>query len=139
MENLLPEIRKTVVLNVPIENVWKAVSTAEGIAGWFMPNTLDVARGKEFVLNAGPYGDSRCLITAWDPPHVLGFDWDEHWHLTFKLEPMSDGRTEFTLIHAGWEADKMTALGQPFRVVRGIMDKGWERKVQEGLPAYLEA
>lgn len=36
MASELPEICKTIVLNAPIEKVWKAVSTAEGIAGWWM-------------------------------------------------------------------------------------------------------
>jgi uncharacterized protein YndB with AHSA1/START domain len=61
---LLPEIRKTVVINAPIAKVWKAVSTSDGISAWWMENTFEPGLGQEFVLHAGPYGDSRCKVTA---------------------------------------------------------------------------
>ncbi|MFB4168785.1 SRPBCC domain-containing protein [Virgibacillus sp. JSM 102003] len=126
----LPEIRKTVILNAPIEKVWKAVSTSEGITAWWMSNTFEPILGKEFILHAGPYGDSPCKVTELDPPHRVGFDWDEEWHLTFELRKLKDGKTEFTLIHSGWNAEKSK--------VRETMDGGWEKIVKEKLPAYLE-
>lgn len=36
----LPEIRKTVVVNAPIEKLWRAVSTSEGMAAWWMDSTF---------------------------------------------------------------------------------------------------
>ncbi|GAB6890890.1 hypothetical protein TGS27_0816 [Geobacillus stearothermophilus] len=51
---------------------------------------------------------------------------------------MEDGKTEFTLIHSGWDADKATEFGQPHTVVRKIMDDGWENIVNQKLPTYLE-
>lgn len=35
-EERLAELRKTVILNAPIEKVWKAISTSKGIAAWWM-------------------------------------------------------------------------------------------------------
>ncbi|WAH37546.1 SRPBCC family protein [Alicyclobacillus dauci] len=137
--NELPEIRKTTVLNAPIQKVWKAVATSEGIAGWFMPNTFEPVLGNEFILHAGPYGDSPCKVTQLDPPNVVGFDWDEDWHIVFQLRELGEGKTEFTLIHSGWGADKVTRFGQAHSVVRGIMDTGWDKKVKQTLPAYIEA
>lgn len=137
--NTLPEIRKTIVLNAPIEKVWEAVSTAEGIAAWWMPSTFEAVLGKEFILHAGPFGDSACKITELDPPHKVGFDWDQDWHLSFELKELMDGKTEFTLTHSGWDANQSTSFGQPHSVVRGIMDGGWEKIVNEKLPAYVEA
>lgn len=134
----LPEIRKTIILNAPIEKVWKAVSTSEGIAAWWMPNTFEPVLGHEFILHAGQFGDSPCKVTELDPPYRLGFNWGKDWHLAFKLKSL-DGKTEFTLIHSGWEADKATEFGQPHTVIRSIMDGGWDKIVKEKLPSYIEA
>jgi uncharacterized protein YndB with AHSA1/START domain len=133
----IPEIRKTIVLNAPIEKVWKAVATSEGIGAWWMPNTFEPELGKEFILHAGPFGDSPCKVTELDPPHRLGFNWGQDWHLMFELKALED-KTEFTLIHSGWDADKVTEFGQPHSVVRGIMDNGWDKIVNENLPTYIE-
>lgn len=138
-QNTLPEIRKTIVLNASIEKVWKAVATSEGIAGWWMPNTFEPKVGQDFILHAGQFGDSPCTITELDPPHRVGFNWDKDWHITFELKEVEAGKTEFTLIHSGWDREKVTAFGQPHSVIRGIMDGGWESIVNKALPAYVEA
>ncbi|GMA49646.1 hypothetical protein GCM10025857_10030 [Alicyclobacillus contaminans] len=134
----IPEIRKTVVIHAPVEKVWQAVATQEGIAAWFMPNTFEPVLGQEFVLHAGPFGDSPCKVTELSPPYRLGFDWDEDWHVVFELRELADGATEFTLIHSGWDADKVTRFGQPHPVVRNVMDDGWEKKVKQTLRSFVE-
>ncbi|WP_127530475.1 SRPBCC family protein [Paenibacillus kobensis] len=122
----LPDVRKTVLINAPIEKVWKAVSTAEGIAAWFMPpNNFQPVVGFEFVLNAGPFGMSPCKVTLVDPPNRLSFNWGKDWTLTFELAEQ-DGKTEFTLIHGGWSEDTVTEFGQPHAVVREHMGQGWD-------------
>lgn len=136
-EGTLPEIRKTIVLNAPIEKVWNAVATAEGIASWWMPSTFEPILGKEFILHAGDFGDSPCKVTELDPPNRLGFDWGKDWHLTFELKNVN-GKTEFTLIHSGWDAEKATEFGQPHSIVRGFMDSGWEKIVNQKLPSVIE-
>ena len=138
-DSLLPEIRKTVVINAPVEKVWKAVTTSDGIAAWWMENTFQPALGHEFTLHAGPYGDSRCKVTEFEPMIRLGFDWDSDWHLTFELRDLGDKKTEFTLIHSGFDAEKSTAFGQPHTAVREIMDGGWEKIVKEKLPSFIES
>lgn len=136
---LLPEIRKTIVINAPVEKVWKAVSTSDGIAAWWMDNTFEPVLGHEFILHAGPYGDSRCKVTVLEPMSRLGFDWDSDWHLTFEVRDLGDNKTEFTLIHSGFDAEKSTAFGQPHTAVREIMDGGWEKIVKEKLPYFIES
>ena len=70
-QDLLPDIRHTLVLNAPIGKVWDAVSTSEGIAAWFMPNDFQPIEGHQFEINAGPFGMSPCKVvevktqTAW--------------------------------------------------------------------------
>lgn len=135
----LPEICKKVVLNAPIEKVWKAVSTSEGIAAWWMPNTFQPILGHDFTLHAGQFGDSPCKVTELDAPNRVGFDWGKDWHLVIELEKLKDGKIEFTLIHSGWDVEKVTEFGQTHSVVREIMNGGWEEIVKVKLPTYIEA
>ncbi|MBD8007554.1 SRPBCC family protein [Bacillus norwichensis] len=126
-----PVIRKTIVLDAPIEKVWKAVSTSEGIAAWWMANTFEAVLGKDFVLHAGPYGDSPCKVTELEPLKRVSFDWDKEWHLTFELRSLEDEKTEFTLIHSGWSAETLNVFD--------TMNGGWEKIVKEKLPKYVAA
>ncbi len=138
-QGTIPEIRKTVVLNAQIEKVWKAVATSEGIAAWWMANTFEPIVGRDFILHAGQFGDSPCRVTEIDPPNRIGIDWDKDWHIAFELKKLEDGKTEFTLIHSGWDAEKVTAFGQPHSVIREVMNGGWESIVKENLVKYVEA
>ncbi|MFQ3543994.1 SRPBCC domain-containing protein [Halobacillus rhizosphaerae] len=137
-EDNLPEIRKEIVLKAPIEKVWKAVATSEGLSSWWMENTFTPELGSDFVLKSEQYGDSPCKITELEPPYLLGFDWGKDWHLTFKLSKLDENRTEFTLIHSGWDLDKSTEFGQPHSMIRGHMEKGWENLVTRSLKNYME-
>ncbi|WP_233569809.1 SRPBCC family protein [Falsibacillus albus] len=120
----MEHIRKTEIFNAPIEKVWKAVSTSNGLEAWFMPNDFEPVEGHEFHLNAGQFGMSPCKVTMVDPPNGLSFDWGKDWFVIFELKEV-DGKTEFTLIHGGWDADKVTEFGAPHKVVRVNMDQGW--------------
>lgn len=134
--NNLEDIKQTVMLNAPIEKVWKAVATAEGIAAWFMPNDFQPIEGYDFHLNAGPFGMSPCKVTVLNPPHELSFKWGKDWTITFSLVDKGDA-TEFTLKHGGWTADQVTEFGQPHAIVRENMATGWVGIVQK-LSGYVE-
>lgn len=133
----LPDIRKTQLLNASIGKVWDAVSTAEGLSAWFMPNDMKAEVGYEFKLQAGPWGASPCKVVEVDPPNKLSFTWDKDWTITIELADR-DGKTELTLIHSGWNADEQTKFGEAHSVVRDRMDNGWTVIVQK-LAAYVEA
>lgn len=135
----LEEVRKTVVLDAPIEKVWRAVATSKGIASWWMANTFEPVLGRAFILKSEQFGDSPCIVNELDPPYKLGFDWGKDWHLSFELTALAEGRTEFTLIHSGWDESKVTEFGQPHAMIRGIMNNGWESIVKERLVRYIEA
>ncbi|EGL15649.1 SRPBCC domain-containing protein [Paenibacillus chitinolyticus] len=135
--NTLPDIRQTQLFNAPIQKVWNAVATSEGIAAWFMPNDFQPELGYEFHLEAGPFGKSPCKVTELDPPNRLSFRWGKDWTLTFELADL-DGKTEFTLIHAGWDPEKVTEFGQSHAEVRERMSGGWVGLV-EALRKQVEA
>jgi uncharacterized protein YndB with AHSA1/START domain len=136
-QDTLPAIRNTFILNAPIRKVWDAVATSEGIAAWFMPNNFKPEPGYQFEINAGPFGMSPCIVKTIDPPNQLSFHWGKDWLLTFELKEL-DNKTEFTLIHSGWQANKVTEFGQPHEDVRNIMSGGW-MGLQGKLAAYVEA
>jgi uncharacterized protein YndB with AHSA1/START domain len=133
----LPDIRQTIELNAPIQKVWNAVSTSEGIAAWFMPNDFKPEVGYEFHINAGPFGNSPCKVTEVDPPNRLSFNWGKDWTLSFELIEQ-EGKTMFTLIHSGWNADTVTEFGETHEIVRERMAQGWVM-IAGSLKAHVEA
>lgn len=134
----LPEIRKSVIIDAPIEKVWQAVSTSDGIASWWMPNTFQAFVGHEFVLRTGQLGDSPCRVTQVSPPNSIEFDWDEDWHLAFELKALSDKRTEFSIIHSGWNVKEKNRFGQQYSKIWPVMDEGWEKIVKIRFVGYVE-
>ncbi|MFY0783273.1 SRPBCC domain-containing protein [Peribacillus simplex] len=141
MENqhTLQDIKKTIILEAPIQKVWDTVSTAEGIASWFMPNDFQPKVGHEFHVQS-PFGPSPCKVLELDAPNRLSFAWDtDGWIITFTLKEL-DGKTEFTLIHGGWK-EPDTILPKPNEkssVIRDRMDHGWEQIVNQNLKKAVE-
>ncbi|WP_145044784.1 MULTISPECIES: SRPBCC family protein [Paenibacillus] len=126
----LPDIRQQVLLHAPVSKVWEIVSTAQGMGRWFMPSDLEATEGHEFILEAGPFGQSPCKVIEVKPEHKLSFRWGKDWTLTFELEEQPEG-TQFTLIHSGWDADQLTEFGQAHAIVRERMEQGWALIVQK--------
>jgi uncharacterized protein YndB with AHSA1/START domain len=138
-QDKLPEVRKTTVFNAPIEKVWQAVSTSEGIAQWFMPNDFEPKVGHEFTIHS-PFEKSPCKVLEVDPPNGLTFSWGVFgWQVAFELKDL-DGKTEFTLIHSGWGApnDIVGPAGETFTVVRDRMSNGWNSIVNDRLRKVVE-
>lgn len=119
------EVRKNLVIHAPIDKVWEYVATAEGIAAWFMPNDMEPIEGKEFILQAGPWGNSTCKVTGVNPPNRLSFEWGKDWLITFELKA-KENETELTLIHAGWKEGEQTEFGESHSEVRSRMSYGWD-------------
>jgi len=135
----LQDIRKTAVFKAPIEKVWKAVSTSEGISAWFMPNDLKPEPGYEFTVQS-PFGSSHCKVLEVEPPHRLVFAWDrDGWRVTIELQERGE-ETEFTLIHSGWgDPDEVIAPANEKRsVIRDRMSGGWDMIVNERLRKVVE-
>ncbi|MBY6052887.1 SRPBCC family protein [Cytobacillus firmus] len=122
----IQDIKQTVILNAPIEKVWKKVSTSEGIEAWFMPNDFKAELGYEFHIQS-PFGPSPCKVTELDEPNRLSFRWDtDGWFVSFILKDLG-GKTEFTLIHGGWKQpdELVEKAGQESAVIRERMSQGW--------------
>jgi uncharacterized protein YndB with AHSA1/START domain len=133
----IPDIIQTLVFKAPIQKVWDAVSTSEGIAAWFMPNDFQPIAGHAFTIHS-PYGDSPCKVTEIDPPNRLVFTWGKDWIITFALKDL-EGKTEFTLVHSGWSEDTVTETGESHVVIRDRMNQGWGSAVLPRLQQFVEA
>jgi uncharacterized protein YndB with AHSA1/START domain len=120
----LPDIQRTVTMEAPIQKVWKAVATSEGLASWLMPNTFQPVPGCEFTFQSQPRGDwdgvVQCKVMEFIPPKRLGFTWcgnNMEQYVSFELEELEENRTQFTLVHAGWSEEHAG--------IREIMYHGW--------------
>ncbi|WP_028782182.1 SRPBCC family protein [Thalassobacillus devorans] len=135
----VPEIRKNVVFDAPIEKVWKAVTTAEGIEAWFMPNNFEPVEGHEFYIKS-QFETSACKVLKVVEPNEVSFTWGEQgWVITFYLSEL-DGKTGFTLIHSGWGApdELMSPANRTQQDVRNTMNNGWDKIVDDRLRKVVE-
>jgi uncharacterized protein YndB with AHSA1/START domain len=138
-QGTVQDIVQTAIFDAPIQKVWDAVSTSEGIGRWFMPNDFQPELGYEFHLQS-PFGPSPCKVLELDPPNRLSFAWDvDGWVVTFELKEL-DGKTEFSLTHAGWKApDEIAPKAQEKNsVIRDKMNEGWEKIVHVRLKQAVE-
>ncbi|MBS4190606.1 SRPBCC domain-containing protein [Bacillus sp. FJAT-49705] len=139
MENKVPDIKKTIIFEAPIQKVWDVVSTSEGIASWFMQNDFQLEVGHEFHIQS-PFGPSPCKVLEINAPYHLSFSWDtDGWIVSFTLKEIGD-KTEFTLIHGGWnQSDTVVPkAGENAAVIRDRMNGGWEAIVNEKLRKVVE-
>jgi uncharacterized protein YndB with AHSA1/START domain len=135
----LQDIKQTVVFEAPIQKVWDAISTSEGIASWFMPNDFEPEVGHEFHVQS-PFGPSPCKVLEVDEPNKISFSWDtDGWIVSFLLKDVG-GKTEFTLIHAGWKSSDtiLPKANEKSSVIRERMGNGWVGIVNERLRKVVE-
>ncbi len=129
-------IAKQVVVAAPIEEVWKAWSTTEGVKSFFAPDARVEARsGGPFEVYINPYaepglkGADDMRVMAVQPPTMISFTWNappsypeiraQRTLVIVRLRPVDDKRTEVTLHHVGWgEGEKWDAVYQYF-------DRAW--------------
>lgn len=140
MGERVQEIRKETVFKAPIERVWEAVATAEGIAEWFMPNDFKAEVGHEFIIES-QFERSKCKVLTVDRPNEVTFTWgDQGWVVSFLLEEQGD-ETTFTLIHGGWGApdELMKPTSRTQAAVRDTMNGGWEKLVNVSLRKVVES
>lgn len=66
-------------------------------------------------------------VTTWDPPHRVAFTWhpgdrpSSEQTVAVAFVATTDGGTEVTLVHGGWES-----LGAAAAAERGKYDAGWD-------------
>jgi uncharacterized protein YndB with AHSA1/START domain len=126
------------VLSHAPETVWKALTTAELIGRWLMPNDFAPVVGKRFNFRTKPMGDwdgvVHCEVLEVVPERKLVYSWKGGSNsnpkygsaldtvVTWTLTPV-DGGTRLRLVHAGF-----CSPGNDFAF--DAMSPGWGRVLQ---------
>jgi len=123
-KNTLPDIQRTIIIDAPIQKVWKAIATSEGLAAWLMPNDFQPVMGHEFTFRSEPKngwnGIVYCKVMELNPPKRIGFTWSGNnmeQYVSFELTELEKDKTQFMLVHAGWSEENA--------MIRDIMYEGW--------------
>ena len=57
------------------EQVWQAIASRDGTAGWMFPTDIEAGEGSTVVIHREPFGEPAvATVTAWDPPHRLAYE-----------------------------------------------------------------
>jgi uncharacterized protein YndB with AHSA1/START domain len=136
-------IERTVELAHPPATVWAALTTAEGLSGWF---------GDEAAIDLHPGGSAKMSFTGGftanmrvervEEPSAFGFTWHifglpeddpRRTYVEFTLEPVGAG-TRLTVTESGFAQLSKDAYRKAYD---GNSD-GWAKELGE-LAAYLDA
>jgi len=112
-------IVKTATVKAPVDDVWRAWTTSEGIKSFFAPEARVEARpGGPFEIHFNPYakpglkGADDMVVLAVQEGKMVSFTWNAPPHLpevrgqrtavTVRFKPAAEGHTEVRLTHGGW-------------------------------------
>jgi len=128
------------VLPHPPEKVWKALTTAELIGRWLMPNDFEPVVGKRFTFTTRPIGAwdgvVQCEVLEVVPFGRLVYSWKGGTDaddgeakygsrldsvVTWTLQPEGKG-TRLRMVHAGFRSPQND-------FAYGAMSSGWQRIV----------
>jgi uncharacterized protein YndB with AHSA1/START domain len=128
------------VLPHAVERVWKALTTAELIGQWLMPNDFEPVVGKRFTFKTRPIGDwdgvVHCEVLEVVPPSRLVYSWKGGSEsndsasnygskldsvVTWTLQP-DGGGTRLRMVHTGFRSPQND-------FAYDAMSPGWSRIV----------
>jgi uncharacterized protein YndB with AHSA1/START domain len=136
-------IERTVELAHPPAKVWAAITTAEGLAGWFGDEaTIDLRPGGAAESKWEGERTARMRVERVEEPAVFGFTWQVHGmpeddprrtYVEFTLEPIASG-TRLTVVETGFAQ----LPPEEYRVAFDSHTEGWPRELGE-LAEHLDA
>ena len=134
-------IERTVRIERPPEQVWAAITTAEGLGSWFGQSAaIDLRVGGSATLEWDSGDRAQLRIERVDPPTVFGYTWGinglpegdpRRTYVEFTLAPDGSGTT-LTVVESGFAQLAPEEHGTAFN---GNTD-GWKHELDE-LVAYL--
>ena len=100
------EVRREVVLEAPLEEVWDALTDPVELAEWFANDVeLDLEPGGDGVFRWDDGEERRAVVEEVDPLRRFAFTWDDG-HVSIELDEV-DGGTRVLVTEtagAGWSA-----------------------------------
>ena len=136
-------IERTVRIDRPLDRVWAAITTAEGLGTWFGHSAeidLRVGGTAKLTWNSGDAAQLR--VERVEPKTVFGYTWGinglpdndpRRTYVEFTLVPDDDGTT-VTVVETGFAQLEGAEYGKAF----GGNTEGWASELDE-LVAYLHA
>jgi len=137
------EIRREVVIDAPIEKVWRAISSQEEIAKWFGDiSEVELRRGGAARFGWTEYESvSEAVVEVVDEPHRFAYRWALDSNkpfeeslttlVEFTLEPRGSG-THLTLVESGFAELPDVQYQEHF----GTNSDGWDSELED-LKIYL--
>lgn len=136
-------ISRRLELRHPQQKVWAALTTAEGLAGWFGSHVEgEIAPGRDVQMRWEQHGHQATLaVKVVDPMDVFAYCWGivgapdgdpRRTYVEFRLEPVAEG-TVLTVTESGFAQlpDELLASYEG-------NTEGWAAELDE-LVAYLDA
>src|SRR3984957_12088614 len=136
-------IERVIEIARPPARVWAALTTAEGLSGWFGNQaTIELRPGgsAQMTWTAGHLADMR--VERVEEPTVFGFTWHiaglpdddpRRTYVEFTLEPVGAG-TRLTVVESGFAQ----LTGDAHRTAHDGNTQGWASELGE-LADYLDA
>ena len=142
-------IEKTIVMDAPVERVWKALTDQDEFGAWFkvkldQPFTVDSESTGMMTYPGYEHVPWKARVTAMDEPRLFAFRWPhmdenqqvrEDWPWTlveFRLEPDGDG-TRLIATESGFDALPAERRAEAFRMNEG----GWTEQMGN-IKAHVE-
>lgn len=123
-------------LPFPREMVWDALTDAEQLSAWLMPNDFRPVVGHAFTFRTDPApgfdGIVHSIVEAIEPPARLALTWRGGGIDTQVIFTLADegGQTRLLLRHEGFR-------GFSNLMPRLILGGGWKSLIRRKLPAFL--
>jgi uncharacterized protein YndB with AHSA1/START domain len=112
-------VQKQVRVKAPVDAVWAAWTTNEGITSFFAPGAnVEPRVGGAFHIYMNPYaapgmkGADDMVFLALQEKKMISFTWNAPPHLpearaqrtyvTVRMKPVGEAETDVTLYHGGW-------------------------------------
>ena len=112
-------LSKQVTVKAPVDAVWEAWTTTEGIKSFFAPDAKIEARpGGPFEVYINPYAepgmkgaddmrflavqDKKMISYTWNAPPSLPEARKQRTVVIIRFKPLSDTETQVTMTHLGW-------------------------------------
>jgi len=136
-------IERTIEINHPVQRVWEAITTADGLGTWFGHRAeVDLRVGGQAKLTWSSGDVAKLRIERLEPPTVFGYTWNiyglpdddpRRTYVEFTLAATDRG-TRLTVVEAGFAqlSDETYAKAYPANT------DGWRSELAE-LVAYLDA
>jgi uncharacterized protein YndB with AHSA1/START domain len=137
-------IERELMLRHPVERVWQALTTAEGLAGWFgSAAEIDLRPGGRLWMRWESLDvEAEATVTVVEPPHRFGYRWgidgllpdDPHRNdVVFTLSPTADG-TRLRVVESGFDQ----VVEDVGRAAHKDNSEGWDSELAD-LVAYLDS